>query len=691
LGITERNVVINGDIGEREPLRKELDVYDWCEIKSFIENIVASIGELLEKFDCKFVDDKELFEKELLEYGKVEGVGEVYEKNVRLLYHTFELIEGLHNYIYRNNELNLIGEIEKLITIMYNKNVMKKDYMAEFFFKLAQNEASLDYFECAIGKMEKAIELHGGGADNRALVYFNMLFDLYMKVESKERYFHRAFEGFKEVFVQVGNQAKNNTELKQCLEKVFDILVENQDVRKIDDLIIVLRDILDKCDESENTGFYLYHIYEELLQKQSYFKVMQCKIVGEGAQAKALLIKKLRQDDVGIAKVIAEHLGVTEKTASNYLNRSKLPFNSFRSFMEATFGCDYSELVVLPEDQIRECLELIVSDIELYMDEVGFKKTEYLLKKSRELKFEYNEAFALICNAVIRFSLRDDSCWDVINEAVFKSKKVCIQLHTLALAKKGYMLNYSGKSMKTLKLLEGHRKKIELVYVAEEYRGQLYYHLSDACRMNSKLRSATKYVNLACECATTPKIKARRMINLGMILRSQGKPFEAIDCYKSIFKITANRVEHAMLYNNIAYVYIKLKKFDEAYRNIDRAISLVGNVKLLNQKFNYYDTLFEIIMLSDDKQGRFEESFAVIEEDMLKLHFVFQNFKVVSQCIGNIIKIVVKYKKEEYVGLIIKMLKKSCHFYSDFETRNEIKVMLADAVIVFEENEMLRR
>jgi len=478
---------------------------------------------------------------------------------------------------------------------------------------------------------------------------------------------------------------------KNKIEKVFDIAVTSQDLRKIDSLIILIENIMDESGEADNVRFYLYDTYERLLQKKSYFEVMHCEVRGEGAQAKMLLIKKFRLDDVGIAKVVAENIGIAENTASNYLNRSKIPFVSFRKFMESTFESQYQDLIVAPDEPIMKCLQTIVSNIEDYMNKEGLRKAEYLLKKSQEMNFLQGEALALTCYGTIMFSQKDEKCWDIIKEAVSKSKKVSVDLYTVALAKKGYMLNNSRSSADTVKLLEAHRRRVRNIHVHKAYIGQFYFHLGIAYRLNKNYKSAKKYMELAYDNAYTRKEKVRRITNIGLVLKMQGKYTKAIKCYKSVFELTLDKLEYARIYNNIANVYIKLNEFNKAYEYVEHAIELAHDVEFLNRKINYYDTLFEIIVITEDSQKKFHNAFEYILSELRNLEYIYENFYVIAECIKKIVSIITRRNADEYLEKLISALKDAIYFYMGTSVEKDIKIIFADTMLRFEESSILRR
>jgi len=510
------------------------------------------------------------------------------------------------------------------------------------------------------------------------------------RFEESKGCFGDTYQAFRQLLIHLGQESEYRNELKGCLEKVFHIVIDHQDINKIDDLIEVLKDIMDDCGESENVEFYLYDVYEELLRKQSYFKVMQCEVIGEGAQAKMLLIKKLRRDDVGIAKVISEKTGIAESTALSYLKRSRVPSASFHEFIEATFGCAYSELIVSPDEQIKETVKLASLNIEDYINNAGLEKLVYLQQKSQELKFEYGEIYAQIFVARVKFLLKNDGYQTDIEQAISKSKKIDFQLYTLAITENAFILNSSERCQEAVRKLEIHRKKIKDHEISIDYLGRFYFQLGLGYRRCKDYRRAKRFMVMACDCASTTKIKARRLNNIGLILKNQGKYAEAIQYYRQILKITSNNVEHAIAYNNMVYVHIRLKEYDKAFEMVERAIELVSDVKHINRKIHYYDTLFELILLTDKESGRFIKAFNEIEIDFFHLTKIYDSFKSVIGCVRKMVEIIIKFKDQESMKKLIGIQTEMIEFYNNSKIENDVRLIFADTMLKFIESSMLK-
>jgi len=416
---------------------------------------------------------------------------------------------------------------------------------------------------------------------------------------------------------------------------------------------------------------------------------MHCEIKGEGAQAKALLIKKLKLDDVGIAKVISESIGIAENTAYSYLNRSRIPSASFHTFIEETFDCEYSDIIQSPDEQILGALERVSLNIEAYCTEAGLEKVEYLYRKSIGIKYVYGEVFGLSCLAILKLVLKRQDAYEIINEAVMKAKKMDFELLTYAITIKSMMLNYSGKYNETVKIIENHRKKINNQAVSNENLGKMYFQLGFSYRRLKEYSKAKRYMELAYNDSLTIKMKIRIRNIIGLILREQGKITESIRCFKKVFGVTTNRIEHAIVYNNMARSYMKLKNFDEAFICIERAINYVSARSLFKRRVYYFDTLFELIIVKGNNCYKFLLAYEKIECDLFYLENIYEYYNELSECIRKVVQIIIESKDFELMNRLIVTLKKASEFYDDLEIVEKLRLIFADTVMSFMNSAMI--
>jgi len=680
---------MNEELDATKPLKKDLNTYDICLIKEFMHLITRELELLYINLDSRFKDVKASIKVELRNYSKFRKIESVSDDFANYIHRIFGIILDLYKIAHTNKVVQVKEKIENLTMMMYNENVIDGDYMAEFFYNLATIELSLKNIKDAIVKIRMAIKLLDGRTCDKCLDYNKRLFDLIPKVDETIEIFDEAYEDFRQILIEYSQNREHRAKLRVCLDKVYQITIARQDVRKFDDLAIVIKGIMEDCGESENVTFYLHDVYEDLLGKQCYFKTMHFKVVGEGAQAKRLLIKMLKKDDVGIAKVIASNIGIAETTAYSYLSRSLVPSCTFRSFMESTFGLEYSDLIKSPNEQILESLHMIASSIEEFCSEAGLEKVNYFYKKSVDLKYSYGEIFSLIYIARFRYMLKYSDSIKLIDKAITRAKKIEFGLFTLAVAEKAYILNFSGGSSEAVRILELHRNKIKDQCLQEGFLGKFYYQLGLAYRKTKDYKKAKRYMEMAYSYSLTTKHRVRRLNIIGLILRSQGKYTESLRTHSKVFELTSSKVEHAMAYNNIVYVYIALKEYAKAFEFVGKAIELIDDIKLSNQKINYYDTLFELILLTGEGHNRFIEAFCAIEKEFFCLDEIFEYFGVVSECVKKMVLIIIRDDNQDSMRKLLNILNEAISYYDNAELKNKVRAIFAETILSFINEKMI--
>jgi len=683
LSIAEKYVDINVELNTEKPLKGELNTYDVNVLKTFMDQFLKELELTYVTLDNRFKSEKDQFFVELKNYRLLRKRAAVEVEHVAFISRVFEMMLELYRLSYTHEVLRLKEKIEKLTDFMYNENVISKTYVAGFLYELVKIDDSTGNLLVAIEKVKKAINYLDKNDFTKLLDCYHYLFTLIMRTEDKEVHFDSVYNSFCNIFIEIGKSNQHQKSLKATLNKVFDLVILLEDIKKIDDLIIALESIINHCGEMSNVAFYLYDVYEELLSKQSYFKVMHCEIKGEGAQAKALLIKKLKLDDVGIAKVISESIGIAETTAYSYLNRSRIPSASFHTFIEETFDCEYSEIIQSPDEQILGALERISLNLEDYYNTAGLEKVRYFYKKSIDFKYYYGEVFALSCLAILKFYLKQQECFNDIKIAIGKAKKIDFELLTFSITMQAHMFIFSGRSEEAVKSLELHRKKINQNVVSENVNGKFYYELGLGYRRIKNFSKAKRFMEVAYDNAITLKAKSRRMNIIGLILRNQGKLVESIRLFKKIFEISSNKVEHAIAYNNIAYSYLQLNEFEIAFEMVEKAIELVSDVKLINRRIHYYDTLFELILLTNSNYEKFVNLFDDVERDFHYLDGIYEYYGAVLECIRKMVKIIIRQEDHCLMNRLIIALKEASEFYDNTVIEKEVRLIFADSMINF--------
>jgi len=521
------------------------------------------------------------------------------------------------------------------------------------------------------------------------LNYYDTLLEIQLNFEKDNKMFEEIYQNVIDALIGSMYTFKDKRTVKTCIKKLIELTINHEQYEKLTILKEVVKEGIDDSGKKNDIEFYLYEIYEELVGLENYYAVMTCEIIGEGAQIKGLLRKKFRADDTEIIKIIMSRMGVTEKTALNYLNRKVIPYKTFHEFIKEVFGCEYYEIVECPKARIQAALDSISLNSEAFRKEPELAKVEYLLEKSKELGYKNGEILASLCRARQLFRLNRSGSMEAMDSAIAEAKQHDISLYTSALANKAFMLNQMRKYDSAINLLELHRKNIEKQQVKKAYLGNFYFHLSMSYRQKKEYRKAKKFIEAALEIDVATKWKARQITSLGLILRGQKKYTQSIRCYRKIFKLTTSKVEHAMAFNNIAYVYIHLKDYEAAFESVTKAIDLIDDVGLIGQRLNYYDTIFDILLMSNAGYDRFLKYYEAVRREFVYLDKVYEEPRVVATCINKMVDIIVKYKDKTAARELLGDLSMSIKNLKHKKFEKELKVIFADVTIRLMENYML--
>jgi len=390
-----------------------------------------------------------------------------------------------------------------------------------------------------------------------------------------------------------------------------------------------------------------------MLEYSKWEKVMfmglenQYIVFGEGIQAKKLLRDKFNLSEKEVVQFVMDRMFIARSTAENYMSRKKVPYETFRQFIEEIFECKYYDLIRAPEDQIMEYLEEVNRIVEStpYEEKKGLLETiEYLKNESFEIEYLRGSYLSQIMIASLAFELKMEGFLEILDNVMKESKKNDESMFTYALLAKAYVLNQTGELTEAFSILEKSKK---VVYtddkIESRYKRLFFYQLSLLSKDMKEYKKAKKNILIAIELSKTNMETVRGYLTLGLIYKLNGKYPDAIRTYKKILSITENTVDQAMAYNNIANVYIKKQNFGKAENYVLSAIKLSRDDKKIDRRLNYYDTLLEIIMAANYNQEYFYEVYSRIKVELEMCYQVYTNRSIVNGCIEKLVNLIVHY------------------------------------------------
>jgi len=454
-------------------------------------------------------------------------------------------------------------------------------------------------------------------------------------------------DGFKKVYSEIIEELRHPQKFNEdhlivesCLKNLKELILRCDLTDRFDELVEVTENILSYYGKEKDVEFVLYEIYESLLEAHIYYSVLNCEIVGEGAQVRRLLRKKFKADDNQVAEIVAERMLISKRTAVNYLNRRVIPYKTFHRFIENLFEHGYYEVVQSPKKKMVLILEKTIWNIGIFEDEFAVMKVEYLLDKAKEIDYAYAEILAKICYARQMGNIKNEKWRIIIDEALKKAKGYNRSLYIFALSHKAaIMMNYQ-RTEEALCLLEPHIKTPKKENLNDNYLSYYYLRMGLCYYYSNDLLRAKRVLELALKNPGNVKIEAVILNSIGLVLRKQKKYSASIRYYKKVLKVTADKEKHLLAYNNMAYVYMQYEDFDNIFKCTEVIIKLIKYASLFSERLNFYDTLLEVIIMSGYGYNGFLTVFDEILKELDGVDVICGKSKPVLNCINKMIEII---------------------------------------------------
>jgi len=167
-------------------------------------------------------------------------------------------------------------------------------------------------------------------------------------------------------------------------------------------------------------------------------------------------------------------------------------------------------------------------------------------------------------------------------------------------------------------------------------------------------------------------------LNLGLVLRLKEKYSLAIENYMKALELYEFKEDKAMVYNNIAYVYIGQRNLIKAKEFTLKAIELSNEEKIANRRFKYFNTLLEIMVNEKVGYAYFDDIYSRLICELEKCVLVFGEHEEVKIFLNKVSYLIFKYhdiKKADELVYIIKHIIEKC------ERNPKIEMELCSIVI----------
>jgi len=655
---------------------------------------------LLKKYEKLIGNGENIDPKHTFEYFRILGVSlknnGAYEESEKKILETIELFPSNYQASVSLTNLGMLmsrcRQFDK--ALHYYKEALKKsdfpylssiiyNNMATIYLKLGQWNTAKSYALNAIEQNNLTDSFYWN------LGLYDTLLDTMEHADTSFDEFSSAYQWLKSFLTKAWETNLWKHLIGECIKKIVTLAIRFDKIEIIDELIAITQSIKDNCWKTNDVDLYIVDISYEMSTLHDYYKYLNCEIQGEGAQLKKLLRKKLCIDDCKVVTFIAEKISITEKTATNYLNRKVIPYETFKSLIIELFDCEYHEIVQCPKKELSEALEFISQNIEAFMDPAGVEKVNYFTRKAKELNYEYGELLGGINMELLELLSNKKESLLEIDGLINKTKRNYSDLHVLAITMKAKFLYNSGKYAEASDILYAQRKAITELDSKSDLASEYYYYLGLSFGRLDELKKAKRYAEISYNYATTPKKMVTRIISLGHILTKQKKYNQAIRCYKKIFEVTADRIAHTKAHNNISNVYIQFNEYEKAYDLISQAIAVIDETPYTTQRFYYYDTLFEIILHSGIGYNRFLNAFSIIMSDLQYTSKNAEDTKVLAICLNRIANVIIKYNDKKNAQHLLKCIMNAIDLSNNEAIEKDLKLIFADISIQFIKNSVL--
>lgn len=356
-------------------------------------------------------------------------------------------------------------------------------------------------------------------------------------------------------------------------------------------------------------------------------------IKSPGEQIKKVIIHKFGDIDS-----FAKEIGMEAETVNRHLEKSKLDSKLFKSKLCDAFSTSLDELVKSQEDQIKEMVEHIYNNIEIYKDHYDihtFRKLQRLCGENgfelEALKMSRNIGMYYFYNATIDRAIR------AMQEAVSSIKissyliKWKSELGLMYFSQCDY--KRSRKNREDVEKLLGEIDEINEIDERTIYLHYYRYGLLENSTDNyfsaeKRFQKSLKYAKISSDIGDT-------MMNIGLSFELRENYQEAIEYYNKALDVFDDDLSKSRVFNNLAELYKKLGEYDKALNYIQRAFNYIGKNNI-SEYFIFYETYSQIQMLKGEYQEVIDKLYTLItdmEDIILYKQIVIEGIKtLISYC-----------------------------------------------------------
>lgn len=301
------------------------------------------------------------------------------------------------------------------------------------------------------------------------------------------------------------------------------------------------------------------------------------KIIGEGQQIKKLLLQKYG----GLEQFLLAHPIYELSTLKHYLKKKNINNPSLQIKLVSIFNMDYSDIYILPDQQVLNFLGEIESNVEKYNNHKDLdlmdKVIDLLDIIDKRLVYDCHYTKALIYLQIGQV----DSAIGCLKISMQKQEMYFKSLFELAFC---YFLQK--------KYIESEKIYIELMHTDMKNNFKLLYRYGILLNNTDRNMQAVKIFERAIEITNNNRDIGKAIMNMATAYWKLAQYQKSITEYNKALQFLNTEHDKSIVYNNIAQAYIKLQNYTIAYDNADKALE---NVEKDNSKIflNIYHTFCE--------------------------------------------------------------------------------------------------
>ena len=332
------------------------------------------------------------------------------------------------------------------------------------------------------------------------------------------------------------------------------------------------------------------------------------KIKSPGKQVREVIIDKFGDID-NFANEIEMH----SRTVKQYLKEARIGSDTFKIKLFNALDKGFHEIVKSEKDQVKEMVENIHENIQMYKEEEDIS----ILERAKELCIKNNlhlDMLKMQRNIAMYYFYRNEIDKGI---GVIQSAIDSVKVHKYLVKWKselGLMNFYKCEYKESRKLFREVDKLLDEVKEIDDRTIYLHYYRYGMLQNSTKRHpSAEILFEKSLKYAQTSIDKGDAIMNIGVSFERRKKYRRAMEYYRKALDFFEEDLYKSLLFNNIAKVYKVLEEYDRALYYINLAFRCL-NGENLSHMFVYYVTYVQILIRKGEVGEAIEKLMELIDK-----------------------------------------------------------------------------